>query len=553
MYVRTLFFLITLLAALPLQAQLREHPATCLTPHLFDLHEHPEKKEMGLRALSAAGLTVAREERQRNVVSAQGHFRVHYDVTGPRAVAARDSDANGIPDYVDSTAFYLEMAWTVEIDQLGYKAPHDMNIQGPEIDAFIDALDSNVSYGYAFPEATVISSDPYRVTGFLVLDNDYKGYATPGIAGLRVTTAHEFHHIVQFSSYRYDLSQAALYEAVATWMEWMVHPSLKDYRNYTDLFLKAPQDYPFSTHRVNDPDSPALGYAHMLYFVYLTEKIGGSIVREIWEEFERDGRSFNAIDEVLRRRSDLNLSKSWCEFALWCYYTGHRAPLDSSYFDEGRSLPTMAASMSRSLDDQDMVVLSGELQPLAFAIDRVTMRGSNPNIRDTIDFLITNARSDIGKGGPHLPADEFTLTVRREPGEGYLPLTHDGGTLAYYKFSAASSDFCVDPILGGVRSVTLAVRTAPQPFINDGSNELVIAVGTPTEQVRDVRVWIYSSAMTRVREITQTSLQSASNLLGVVWNGRDNAGEIVPSGVYIYELSLNGGTPVLGKFAVVAR
>lgn len=549
MHLRTLFIPILFLAALPLAAQ-QKHPVKCLTPYLMERQLHPEKHDHRMEAL-AAGIGAARRFRQKNIVSAQGHFRVHYDETGVHAVSPRDDDGNGVPDYVDSTAYYLEVAWQVEIEQMGYKAPHDKNIEGPEIDAYIDSLDSGI-YGAAFPEDEVISSDPYRATGYLILDNDYKGYPTPGIAGLRVTTAHEFHHIVQFSAYRLDLSQASLYEATATWMEKQVHPTLKDYRNYTDLFLKTPQDFAFSTHDING-DLPANGYGHILYLTYLEEKIDRNIVREIWEEFERDDRSFNAIDNALRKRSDLNLQKSWCEFALWCYYTGRRAPLDSSYLDEARSLPTMEASLVRSLDGQDMVVLQGELHPLSFAIDRVTMAGSNPNIRDTIDFLVTNSRSDIGKGGRHLPAESFVLTVQREAGEGYLPLSRGGNTLAYYKFTSSSTNYCVDPILGGVRSVSLATRTAPQPFINDGSNEMVIAVGTPAEQVRDVKVWIYSSAMTRVREITLTSLQNAGNLLGVVWNGRDNSGEIVPSGVYIYELTLNGGAPVLGKFAVVAK
>jgi hypothetical protein len=425
-------------------------------------------------------------------------------------------------------------------------------VQGPEIDVFVNALSPEV-YGYAFPEYDiVISNDPLRVGGYLQIDNDYVGYPTAGIAGLKVTTAHEFHHIVQFASYRIESAQLSLYEATSTWMEKAVHPSVKDYRNYTDRFLTnpGPQDYPFSTH---DVSNLATGYAHILYLDYLKERIGRDVIRRIWEEFARDDRSFTAIDNALRATSDLNLEKSWCEFALWCYYTGTRAPTDSSYLDEARSLPTMKASMVRSLDDAEETVIDGTLQPLAFALDRVTRIGSNQNIRDTIDFLVTNSRSDIGKGGPQLPSERFTLSVRKEAASGYTALTRGDATIAYYKFNSSSSNFCVDPILGGVRSVTLAVRTAPQPFVNDGANEMVLAVGTPSEQVSLVHVWIYTSSMSRVREITQTSLLGLNNLLGVIWDGRDNDGRLVPSGVYIYQLSLNGGDPTLGKFAVVSR
>jgi hypothetical protein len=44
-----------------------------------------------------------------------------------------------------------------------------------------------------------------------------------------------------------------------------------------------------------------------------------------------------------------------------------------------------------------------------------------------------------------------------------------------------------------------------------------------------------------------------NNQLGVEWDGRDNSGALAPTGVYIYQISINGGEPVLGKFAVVRK
>jgi hypothetical protein len=287
-------------------------------------------------------------------------------------------------------------------------------------------------------------------------------------------------------------------------MEKQVHPAVKDYRNYTDRFLARPQDYPFSTH---DVGSSVIGYAHILYLDYLSARIDRDIVRRIWEEYEK----------------------------------------------EAASLPTMSAAKTRSLDDADPLVIQGELQPLAFALERVTLGGANPNIRDTIDFLVTNARSDIGRGGPQLPSESFILSIRREAANGYTPLTRAEGTLAWFRFESPSSEFCLDPIVAGARNVSLALRTAPQPFVNDGANAMVIAVGTPVEQVRSVRATIYSSSMTAVREIHQTSLLALENSLGVIWDGRDSQGRIAPSGIYIYQISLNDETPTPGKFAVVRK
>jgi hypothetical protein len=413
---------------------------------------------------ASSALPFERESRQKFLVTPQGHFRIHYDISGSNAVTTRDDNANGIPDYIDSTSFYLEYAWRVEIEELGYTPPTDKGIQGPEVDVLVSGLDT-YTYGYAYPEfENEISSSPLRVTGFLVIDNDYIGYPTSGIAGLRVTTAHEFHHIVQFSSYRVETSQAALYEATSTWFEKVVHPSIRDYRLYTDVLLAAPQQCPFSTH---DVSNMGIGYGHVLYLDYLSERIDRGVIRRIWEEFGRDERSFTAIDMAIRATSRLNLEQSWCEFARWCYYTGSRAPADSSLLDEAKSLPTMGMADVGSLEISPSVTLDGELQPLAFTVERVRIAGIEPGTSDSIDFLVANTRSDIGKGGPQVPYEPFTLRVARSPGTGYLPLLRKGVAVAYYRFASPSPFYCVTPIVGGSDRVS-AVEEERDRIPTDG-------------------------------------------------------------------------------------
>ena len=75
----------------------------------------------------------------KSAVSSGGHFRVHYDATGYNAPDPADGDMNGIPDYIDSTLVYLEYAWRLEIDILGFKAPSDDNGSGggDEIDVYV--------------------------------------------------------------------------------------------------------------------------------------------------------------------------------------------------------------------------------------------------------------------------------------------------------------------------------------------------------------------------------------------------------------------------------
>jgi hypothetical protein len=82
---------------------------------------------------------------------------------------------------------------------------------------------------------------------------------------------------------------------------------------------------------------------------------------------------------------------------------------------------------------------------------------------------------------------------------------------------------------------------------------MLIAVDAGGVAINEIKVWIYTSAPARVVEFTRSRLEArdSENVLGVLWDGRDRYNNRVPSGVYIYELSVNGGPPVLGKFAVI--
>jgi hypothetical protein len=487
MHLRVLLLLLFLLAALPLSAQVAErseraqppHPS-CLTPQLLQqqgraagnrvLEQESRSDDYDSAPAGRSVSAVSRETRQRQLLSGNRHFRIHYDVTGSNAVSSTDLNGNDVPDYIDSVDFYLEYAWQVEIVEMGYKAPSDKGIQGPEVDVFVDEL-GETAYGYAYPEFdNEISSSPLRITGFLVIDNDYVGFPTSGIDGLRVTTAHEFHHIIEFSAYRVDIDQLSLYESTATWFEKQVHPDLKDYRNYTDIFLGAPQQFPFSTHNVQ---SLGTGYGHILYLSYLSERIGRDLVRKIWEEFEKDDRSFTAINSALVANCDLNLETSWCEFARWCYYTGRRAPTDSSMLDEAHTLPTMKPALNRMLDGAGLATIQSDLQPLSFAIERILVPNTAVGTLDTIDFLVTNTRGDIGRGGPQLPREPFVLTVSAHPESGFIPVVRSGAPIAFYRFTSGSPFYCLNPLGTGISSVSaveqddalspITPRTASQP------------------------------------------------------------------------------------------
>lgn len=489
-----------------------------------------------------------RPPKERNVLSGNGHFRIHFDLKGRDSVSVVDRNANGVPDYIDSAAIFLEETWDLEINEYGFTAPPPDNKGiGPEIDVFICDL-AGVYYGIAVPEGD-LPTGPNTVMGFLVLDNDFsaaQNYPTTGYQGLKVTCAHEFHHIIQFSRYRFDFSQAALYEATSTWFERQYAPDIGDYLTYVQPFLQSPQSIGFSTHNVSET---VTGYAHVLYMEYLAKRLDRDVVRRIWERFKSEPLAFEAIDQALRD-SALNLENSYCEFAEWCYYTGARA-IEGRYFDEARILRTMLAAQIRQFNNDDLL-MQDKLFPLSFGIYRVLAPRGAGTARDTIDFLVTNAHTGFGRGGPGIPKDSFALDIIGEPRDEFKPLPHGNDTL-YFKLRSSHPQFCVMPILGG-RAITFpATHISPQPFISDGGARMIFGVDMAREDVRNAKLWIYSSSLTRVREVEQSELLAQDNQLGVIWDGRDMQGALVPSGVYIFELSINDGAPILGKFAVIRK
>jgi len=513
-------------------------------------------------ASSALNLDGARPLLSFSIPSRNNHFLIHYTQTGPDAVSKADNNANGIPDYIDSVDFYMEYAWQVEIEEYKFQTPPPDNQKsgqgGPDarVDVYICNMPSGY-YGASFPETQNQLSDG-RVPSFLVLDNDYDPAIykqTNGIAALRVTSAHEFGHTIQFG-YRCAIAplsiidQKALYEATSVWFERIVHPEIDDYEQYTNAFLEAPQKYGFAT---NDVSDGVTGYAHTLYLEYLSKAFGKDIVQDIWQEF-RSRESLTAIDAALRKRS-FNLENSWCQFAEWCYYTGKRAR-DTQYFHEAATLNRsrgMRTAATASLTSGSAIA-SDLLYPLSFGLYRLVIPTDNPNVRDTVDYLVTNAKWDIfnGAGGPSARQEEFTLESDAEARPGFTAITASNDTVVFYKQSLPHQHFCINPIVNGSKTNFIAVHPSPQPFVADGGNQLVFAVGQTKDLIKSIKLWIYSSVGTRVRELEQTELQGANNLLGVVWDGRDNAGRLAPTGVYLYEVSVNGAAPTLGKIAVIA-
>lgn len=164
-----------------------------------------------------------------------------------------DEDENGIPDFVDATVDAMNASIAVENAELGWPYPKGDGDEGePDSSTQEDRLDIYLSdlcdesdfrpcvFGYVSPDDNSSScrNAPYLCSAHLVLDNDYSEFgASGGELGLRVTTAHEYNHVLQFNL---DANQDAwMLESTATWSEEQVFPEDDDWvRSYMESWAQ---------------------------------------------------------------------------------------------------------------------------------------------------------------------------------------------------------------------------------------------------------------------------------------------------------------------------
>ncbi len=166
---------------------------------------------------------------------------IHYVASTEDAPDMTDTDADGIPDYVEAARDTFEEVWAVEVATYGYRAPKSdlsstNNGGNGLVDVYITQLGDQGLYGYCTtddPNAAPTSGYPFfDFSAYCVIDDDYLEFppSSSGLAGLRITLAHEFFHAIQFA---YDATEDRWFmESTATWIEDEVYDDINDNWQY---------------------------------------------------------------------------------------------------------------------------------------------------------------------------------------------------------------------------------------------------------------------------------------------------------------------------------
>ncbi len=512
----------------------QDAPEKCSTWRNFDRLKQTMTGERSQQA-------VARPVNDTSILSPKGLFRIHFDVSGTDAPSLVTADGTPIPNsgraYAESLAVIFDEVYAIEIEQFGFSAPPNDGTAGGggEYDVYVKNLGTG-NYGYTDWDEdnnlTPGKTNP-QFPSFVVIDNNFeKGYYTTGLNAARVTAAHEFHHMIEVSTAGIWYDDFYFYEMCATGLESTVYPEIKDYLQYVRTYFYNTAHWPLFV------QTSKSGYERGIFAKYLMEKSGVQIMNSIWKEVKFN-RPVRALQNALNAAAT-SLEREYAEFSIWCYYGNYRAD-STKYFKDAALLPLIRNYSSDSISTTTSVNRQASMKAFTTHYHRVLSKQTGI---DTVDFIIANtnvADALSGTGTSH----PYSLHISPVQLSGYQTLSEN----IFSKFSAADASNWNNVALfrGGVVPKT-GIDIFPNPY-NPSSSSLLISL-KGTGGISGTTLSIISAANQDVIYSGPAEYTVYSGTQYAEWKGRDNRGNIVGSGIYMFVLS-NGSSILKGKFAVI--
>lgn len=247
----------------------------------------------------------------RSYKSPGGHIEVLYTTTGINSVQTTDgygygpdslnwrtriAGANGVPDYIDETAYGADSAFAMEVLRMGFLEPfpytdniHPSPLHKIAVVYFSPLTNAGEIYGYTIPTLTPARIDSPGYASYIELRNQWNGdiwnsppwinYQRHPERGAWITCAHEFFHCCQFRMTR-DLATSSamivLDDYPITWiegtcvlMEELAFDSINDYIQYSKEYFDSTQIPILNTAHNGDV------YSNSLAAMFLYQKFNG--------------------------------------------------------------------------------------------------------------------------------------------------------------------------------------------------------------------------------------------------------------------------------------
>ncbi len=361
-------------------------PLKCGTSAVLNFVTNYDKLDPELLKSLGVELETRPEGLDEFVDSPLGLFRIHYTNSGIDALEGGTPTAIKIADIMDSVYTHI-------IDTLGYPPPPQDGYEpgGDEkYDVYMRYL-GPLFYGLTWTDSLEYPTTQ-QATSFIEMNArpstiySYNNDPHAPLDAIRVTAAHEYFHAVQFGidwgEAEYDIGgkneRRYWMEASSTWMEEEIYDDINDYYSYLETFYNRPEASLQQQNGGNDLHP----YACVVYPIFLTEKYGRDIVRDIWLLCGSMGFGadfLSAADSAIMMASGRtqNWETAFSEFALWNYLTGERANLTMTHglgfapdltdslvvgYSEKENYPAIPYNKVHSYYAYPITVLGGENQ-----------------------------------------------------------------------------------------------------------------------------------------------------------------------------------------------
>mgnify|MGYP001111153370 CR=1 FL=1 len=473
------------------------------------------------------------------------HFRIHYDTSGGKKIL-------NWPDttYRDAIMTAAENVWTQEVDNMGFLAPppDGGDPDGGGGNDLYDIYVQNLGIGlYGYCAATYYTSAAgYPVnaaSSYLVIDNDYAGFVLSPQEAMQVTLAHEFNHACQNA---HDVLEETWYkECTSTWIEDQLYDSINDYYNYLPSFLNS------LDRSVDYHDDNFRWYGSCVWNFFLAQQLGSSVVVDNWEQLETgSGDVLHNIDVVLSTSYGTTIEDEYAQFAIWCYFTGSRD--DGTHFEEGGSWTTTPIMRTHNYYP---TVFSGPVvgeEPDRYGCNYILFNNigspenglhvsyDGPQPMTVGNFAFLNRKTSGGQQGEYGEIELNGFGVGELTVDGWDGLANVALVVANTDDSANDMDYdySADEVDTGIGDATYSFglkQASPNPFAGETS----IAYSVPTDGGY-VEIGIFDVTGREVRRLMSERMPAGGGQ--AVWDGLDNAGRRVSSGVYFARLDIDGLT-----------
>lgn len=480
-------------------------------------------------------------------------FTVYYDTNGyntpsllteqykrmlsdTSAVKTHNDSMKIIEQYVDSVLYYFNYALDKIVNIYGYLPP-PVEPGYEKYNIYISELGSGL-YGQTVPLNDPINPNqsPLRYYTYIEIDNDFISVYSPsrGIPGLKVTAAHELHHAIQLGSYGYRENDRYFYEITSTWMEDLIFNEVNDYYQYIKTSNGLPRGH-FAAPEVSFISTDGLiEYSRAIFGKYLEKKFSPFVMRNAWNIFKypipNKVASFYALNQALIQENS-NLRLAFVEFSEWNYFTKDRTK-NNLYYEEAYNYPLIKTKAQveilesgRNIRDS-LQNFSTTYQPIKYKEASSTIIINNINYEECLLANIKYFQFNLQISPTLSSTDKQVLTGV------YARLT--------------VSDFENWSFKSIEQFKYRETFAYPNPFIIGEGGNIKIVV---PEQISDVSLFIYNNDMNLVY---QKDYQLNSESDNVEWDARDENGNYLHSGVYVYIVNTKKQN-YLGKVAIIRK